>query len=92
MRHLNRPSRLALAGVLVGATLVGGCATDPEEADDTEFGASVRHMIATQTYEPGTETGAMDGEKAQAGLAEYRKDVARPKEAERPLIRMLLGR
>ena len=83
---------LGTATVLVASVLMAGCVTDPEEQGDSEFGASVREMIANQTYQPGTDTATLDAEKAQAGLAEYRKDVTKPKEAERPLIRMLLGR
>ena len=80
--------RLATVGV-VTAFLVG-CETY-EELPGGEFGASVRHMIALQTAEPEQAARGMDGPKARKVLEQYRKDVAKPKEAEKPVINLNIG-
>ena len=68
-----------------------GCQTAPSKVDDN-FGSSVRHVVAIQTARPGQETPSLDGEKADAVLQTYRKDVAKPEKVERDLIRIDLGK
>lgn len=70
--------RKMVAGLALAA-LLGGCAT-PSSEDD--FGNSVRRMVEAQKYEPAPPPAStaptLDGQKAEAALGQYRKDVGDP--------------
>jgi hypothetical protein len=86
---LSRVHRcLATLGVVTA--LLVGCETY-EELPGGEFGASVRHMVALQTADPEQEARGLDGPKARKALDQYRNDVAKPKEAEKPVINLKIG-
>jgi hypothetical protein len=85
---IRRPSGPLAA---LGCLLLGACATDPN-APTTEFGASVRHMIAIQTEDPERDAPPMDGRTAETVLKAYRADVANRKAVEREMIRIQLGK
>lgn len=60
----------AACGAAALTLLLAGCATDREP----EFGSSVRHMVAGQTYDPAApraEMGAVDGQKAAQAVDAY---------------------
>ena len=61
--------------------LLSGCAQDNAVVGEP-FGNSVRHMIASQTANPGRSAYGLDGQKAALTLDKYRKDVANPKEVD----------
>ena len=67
--------------IAVCLLIVTGCARD-DEVRDQGFGDSVRHMIATQTANPGSSAYGFDGIKAGLTLDKYRKDVANPKDVD----------
>ena len=69
---------------------VAGCESTPT-ATEQNFGASVRHMIEVQTAQTNKTDPGLDGQKAEAVLDAYRKDVAKPKDVERDLIQIKLG-
>ena len=76
---------MANGWMVLAALVCTGCATAP--AYEREFGASVRSMITSQTYNPRAgldaqdqEVPTADGAKTEMVLREYRKDVAKPKD------------
>ncbi|MEA3274172.1 MAG: hypothetical protein U9Q81_02525 [Pseudomonadota bacterium] len=77
--------------LLFGASLLCGCATE-EGVVQEHFGESVRHMIAMQTTDPGHGAAGLEGEKAEAVMRAYREDVAKPKEVEKDLVMITLGK
>ena len=66
-----------------------GCETPPSALEE-DFGSSVRNTIALQTAQPGQETPALDGVKADASFRAYQKSVAKP-ESSRELIQINVG-
>lgn len=66
--------------------ILSGCATNEQSATQKEFGSSVRHMISSQTYEPGDEVPSLDGDKSRRVNHAYREDIAKPKEVEQQII------
>ncbi|RLA51552.1 MAG: hypothetical protein DRR42_10030 [Gammaproteobacteria bacterium] len=70
--------------ILLGMFL-SGCVNNDDSATKKEFGSSVRHMISSQTYEPGDEALSLDGDKARGGIHVYRGDHGDPKAVEQPL-------
>ena len=64
------------------ALLVFGCASNNEVAV-SNYGESVRHMIALQTSNPSGGAMGMDGQKAALTLQKYRTDVAIPKDVDK---------
>jgi hypothetical protein len=75
----------------VALTVLTGCESAPT-ATEQNFGSSVRNMIELQTAEPAEPALGMDGQKAEAVLESYRQDVAKPKEVNRDIIQINLGR
>lgn len=73
------------------ALLLAGCQFTPP-ATERNFGASVRNMIAVQTAKPIENPSGLDGQKAEAVLDIYRKDVAEPKKVEQDIIEIDLGK
>ena len=71
---------------IVLSIILSGCATNQPSATQTEFGSSVRHMISSQTYEPGDEISSLDGDKSRKVIHTYREDIAKPKEVEQKII------
>jgi hypothetical protein len=71
------------------AVVLSGCASEPS-ATQKEFGSSVKHMISSQTYEPGDETTGLEGEKSRRVLQGYREDIAKPKAVEKQIINIQL--
>lgn len=70
-------SRLAAVGVM-SLALVGlltACAGQPG-ADLPPYGDTVRHMIDTQTYEPGDPVSPTRGDKVAGALDGYRQPAA----------------
>jgi len=59
--------------------LMAGCANTDETAD-SNYGQSVRHMIAVQTASPRSGATGLDGQMAALSLQNYRTDVATRKE------------
>ncbi len=83
-------SYLGLALIAVALT---ACSTRDPDTIDKDFGNSVRRMMEAQKYDPPTPRGdpmPMDGYKAQEVLAAYRKDVAKPKEVQKP-VQIIVG-
>ena len=66
-------------GILI--MLATGCASN-DEIVDSNYGDSVRHMIAVQTSHPNRGVTGLDGQKAALTLQNYRTDVATPKEVD----------
>jgi hypothetical protein len=81
------------AKLMIPATLalLAGCESTPT-ATEQDFGSSVRNMIEMQTAQPGEEGLGLDGQKAEAVLGIYREDVAKPKNVERDIIQINLGK
>lgn len=71
--------------------MLTGCATEPDITDDSDFGQSVRNMIALQTTDTRGTAPGMDAEKASAVLRTYRQQVADPKAMEQEMIDIELG-
>ena len=69
--------------------VLAGCGTPPSALEE-DFGSSVRNTIALQTAQPGQETPALNGVKADASFRAYQKDVAEP-EASREIININVG-
>ncbi|WP_168013226.1 hypothetical protein [Halomonas salinarum] len=69
--------RVALAAfmplALVG--MLSACAAQPG-ADLPPFGDTVRHMIDTQTYQPGDPVSPTQGDKVAGALESYRQPAA----------------
>ena len=84
---------IRLAKLVVPTTcalfVLAGCETPPSALEE-DFGSSVRNTIALQTAQPGQETPALDGVKADASFRAYQKEVAQP-EASRQLININVG-
>lgn len=87
MNHSKLSRHIPLLTLLVA--VLPGCATEPS-ATQKEFGSSVRHMISTQTYEPGDEVTGLDGEKSRGVLQSYREDIAKPGQVEKPVMSITL--
>ena len=66
-----------------------GCETPPSAVEE-DFGSSVRNTIALQTAQPGQETPALHGVKADASFRAYQKEVAKP-DASRDIININVG-
>jgi len=66
---------------VIFVVLAGGCASD-DEIDASNYGDSVRQMIAVQTSHPNSGVTGLDGQKAALTLQRYRTDVATPKEVD----------
>lgn len=70
------------------AALASACSAYPRT--EADFGDSVRHMVRSQTANPGptdpspVETG--DGERLNGVLEAYRTDVARTEQAPAPVV------
>ena len=76
--------------LLAGGLALAGCATGPETVEK-DFGNSVRHMTEMQTANPSAPADASaldhgDGERANAVIEAYRKDVSAPKDVKRDLV------
>jgi hypothetical protein len=73
-----RGGKTILVGLVIAAFL-GGCASPTSEDD---FGNSVRRMIEAQKYIPPEQAErrlpVLDGQKAEASIEQYRKDVGNP--------------
>lgn len=69
-----RARRRAVALVLLGCGLAGGCASD-YRLEDPELGSAVRHQIAIQTAEPERGAPGLWGQKAETALKAYREDA-----------------
>ena len=86
-------ARIRLTTVTVPAVcaflVLAGCETPPTALEE-DFGSSVRNTIALQTAQPGQETPALDGVKADNSFRAYQKEVAKP-EASRELININVG-
>jgi hypothetical protein len=71
-----------------GAALLAGCSAYP--GTEADFGNSVRHMVASQTVNPGpvdpspVETG--DGDRLNSVLEAYRSDVSRAETLPPPVV------
>jgi len=71
--------------IILLTMILTGCATE-QSVTQKEFGSSVRHMISSQTYEPGDEVPSLDGDKSRNVIHTYREDIAKPKEVEQQII------
>ena len=69
--------------------VLAGCETPPTALEE-DFGSSVRSTIALQTAQPGQETPALHGVKADASFRAYQSEVAKP-EASREIININVG-
>lgn len=70
-----------------------GCTTAPEKtALEQNFGTSVRTMIEMQSAKPDDKASGLNGQKGEAVLGIYEKDVAKPKKVEQDIIRIDLGK
>ena len=88
----KRDTRHAVSLMLIVAVLIlSGCQSNPSVLDEN-FGSSVRNMIAVQTAQPREGTPSMDGRKGEAVLGAYRADVAKPKQVDRDIINIKLGK
>ncbi len=78
MKTVSRYGTKILAGLIFTA-LLGGCATPSSEED---FGNSVRQMVEAQKYTPPGQSEhrlpALDGQRGEAALKQYRTDVGNP--------------
>ena len=78
---------LGISGLMAGcSTLDNRKVVDPEGS----FGHSVRHMLRTQTYNPGAaatvpESGGLDGDKAAIALKAYRSDKSEASASSKPV-------
>lgn len=61
--------------------LITACVSIDESAN-SNYGDSVRHMIALQTSNPTGGAMGLDGQKAALTLQKYRQDVAVPKDVD----------
>lgn len=79
-----------LAVTLVSLTI--GCASDPKQENDPEFGDTVRHMVRQQTFNtaaadnpPADPPQGLDGARAGATFKAYREDIRKPSTAAQPV-------
>lgn len=73
-------------------SLAIGCASDPKQENDPEFGDSVRNMVMQQTFNataandpPAGPPLGLDGARAGATFKAYREDVRKPSVGGRPV-------
>jgi hypothetical protein len=71
--------------------VLAGCTSAPTVSEQN-FGSSVRNMIELQTARANEKGHGLDGQKAEVILDMYRSDVAKPKEVERDIIEINLGK
>lgn len=69
-----------------------GCASDPKQENDPEFGDTVRHMVRQQTFNtavadnpPADPPQGLDGARAGATFKAYREDVKKPSSGAQPV-------
>ena len=69
--------RIALSPALISILLITAGCPGPTR-NESEFGNSVRNMVAAQKYAPpaAETTGGLDGIKAEKVLKAYREDVS----------------
>lgn len=80
---------------ILAVTLVSlaiGCASDPKQENDPEFGDTVRHMVRQQTFNtavadnpPADPPQGLDGTRASAAFKAYREDVKKPSSGAQPV-------
>jgi hypothetical protein len=84
MSHLNTTRLFALSALAV----VAGCSAYPDTKAD--FGNSVRHMVSSQTVDPGpvdaspVETG--DGQRLDGVLEDYRSGAVSASDLDEPSV------
>ena len=83
LSRIFRFSSLLIAVLM--APFLTGCAGN-DELVESNYGESVRHMIAAQTAYPNRDVTGLDGQKAALTLQRYRTDVARPQEVDRKAL------
>ena len=79
LSRIFRISSLSIAVLM--APFLTGCASN-DELVESNYGESVRNMIAAQTAHPNRGVTGLDGQKAALTLQRYRTDVARPQEVD----------
>ena len=89
MRLLTPVSRVGRYVVACAILTLVGCETPPTALEE-DFGSSVRNTIALQTAQPGQETPALHGVKADAAFRAYETSVTEP-EANRQIINIDVG-
>jgi hypothetical protein len=77
MRAFSSLNAMAKLAAICASVLMLGCETPPT-ALERDFGVSVRSTIALQTAQPGQETPALDGVKAETSFRKYQGAVAEP--------------
>lgn len=78
--------------LVVLVSLAIGCASDPKQENDPEFGDTVRHMVSQQTFNAAAANNpqadppyGLDGARAGATFKAYREDVRKPSSGARPV-------
>lgn len=84
MNSKYKTSSAVLTALVIGATLVSGCASGPTRVED-DFGNSVRAMRQAQTLDPvaaaapdTTPITSTDGQRMENALRSYRESVGNP--------------
>lgn len=91
MPRINHHRHYRTFALLAGIALLTGCESTPT-ALEQNFGSSVRNMIELQTVQPEDQGIGMDGQKGEAVLENYRKDVAEPQKVQESTLRIQVGK
>jgi outer membrane murein-binding lipoprotein Lpp len=80
----NHKNSAVLTALIIGTTLIAGCASGPTRVED-DFGSSVRAMRQAQTMDPvaaaapdTTPITSTDGQRMENALKSYRESVGEP--------------
>ena len=84
MNNIHKTNSAVLTALVIGTTLLAGCASGPTKVED-DFGNSVRAMRQAQIMDPvaaaapdTTPVTSTDGQRMDNALKAYRENVGKP--------------